>query len=134
VAQAEPAAPAPPAPAPPAAPAVSVAAAQPPRKPKQAVPILPVGSVVARVPFRERSTALAPGAETQLTRALELARAANTGLRIVAPTTDAGLGIDRARTVAVSLMRLGAPASQLDTRTGGPGSEVLVYLAPRRTS
>ena len=106
----------------------------PPRKPKQAVPILPVGSVVARVPFRERSTTLAPGAETQLARALELARAANTGLRIVAPATDAGLGIDRARTVAVSLMRLGAPAGQLDTRAGGPGSEVVVYLAPRRTS
>jgi outer membrane protein OmpA-like peptidoglycan-associated protein len=131
------AAPAPTAPAPPAAPAASAApspAVTPPRKPKQAVPILPVGSVVARVPFRERSTTLAPGAETQLARALELARAANTGLRIVAPATDAGLGIDRARTVAVSLMRLGAPAGQLDTRSGGPDSEVVVYLAPRRTS
>jgi hypothetical protein len=136
VAQAEPApaAPAPPAPAPPAAPAKSAAAAQAPGKPKQAVPVLPVGSVVARVPFREQSSALTPGAETQLARALELAQAARTGLRIVAPANDTGLGIDRARTVAVSLMRLGAPASQLDTRTGGAGSEVLVYLAPRRTS
>jgi Meckel syndrome type 1 protein len=127
-----------PAPAPPAAPAAGTAPSPsetpPPRGPEQAVPVLPIGSVVARVPFPAHSTTLAPGAETQLSRAVELARAANAGLRIVAPATDAGLGIDRARSVAVGLMRLGAPASQLDTRTGGPGDEVVVYLAPRRAS
>jgi hypothetical protein len=90
--------------------------------------------VVARVPFPAGSAAPAAGAEAQLGRALELARAADTGLRIVAPPTRASLGMDRARTVAVGLMRLGAPADRLAVTTGGSGDEVLVYLSPPRAS
>ena len=54
-------------------------------------------------------------------------------LRIVAPASPPALAIDRARAVAVSLMRLGASADQIDLSTGGLGEEVVVYVAPRRT-
>jgi hypothetical protein len=117
----------------PAAPQLPVSTSPPPPaapEPAAGPPAtLPAGSVVARVPFAAGSADPAAGAEAQLGRALELARAADTGLRIVAPPTQASLGMDRARTVAVGLMRLGAPADRLAVTTGGSGDEVLVYLA-----
>lgn len=95
---------------------------------------LPLGSVVARVPFANRSVDLAAGAEDQLGRALEQARVADATLRIVGASSQTGMGLDRARAVAQGLMRLGAPADQLAVAAGGSGDEVVVYLAPRHAS
>ena len=103
-------------------------------KPAASLPVLPIGSVVARLPFPSGSATLDPAAGRQLERALDLARAAKASLRIVAPSTDAALGLDRARNVAVGLMRLGAPADLIDMSTGGRGNEVLVYLARRKAT
>jgi hypothetical protein len=111
------------APQPAAAPAPDASASM-----ADAVPAM--GAVVARVPFADRSTSLAPGAQEQLARAVELARAAKARLKIVAPAGPQALGIDRGRQVAVGLMQAGASASQLDLGTGGTGDEVVVYLAP----
>jgi hypothetical protein len=138
LAEAVPASQAEPDPPPPAAaPPVPVAAPTPPPAAVAKPPVpkhVPVpGSVAARVPFSPKTASLAPGAESQLGRAVELAHTANSRLRIVAPASPPALAIDRARTVAVNLMRLGASADQLDLSTGGTGEEVVVYLAPRRT-
>lgn len=92
------------------------------------------GSVVARVSFAPRSTSLADDARSRLAQAVEIARAAKAGLRIVAPAAPPGLGIDRGRQVAVALMQAGASASQLELSTGGVGDEVVVYLSASRPS
>lgn len=133
-----------PVPARPTAPATTLSQVRPPMGPVQQaalpvarssrpaapLPVLPIGSAVARLPFPSGSATMdAALAERALGRALELARAAKAGLRIVAPPGDGALGRDRARNVAVELMQLGAPADLIDMSTGGSGNEVVVYLA-----
>lgn len=86
------------------------------------------GSVVARIPAPAAGEALPPDAQSQLARAVEIARATRAKLRVVAPAAPQGRGIDRGRQVAVALMQAGASASQLELGTGAAGGEVLVYL------
>ncbi|MFZ1425208.1 MAG: hypothetical protein WAS21_00390, partial [Geminicoccaceae bacterium] len=95
---------------------------------------LPPGAMVAQLPFAVGSAELPGDAEAQLRPAVEQARASGSELRIVAPSAETGLGAERARAVAASLVRLGAPANRLDLALNGSGDEVLVYLATSPTS
>lgn len=95
---------------------------------------LPPGAMVAQLPFVAGSAALPNDADAQLRPAVEQARATDAELRIVAPSGETGLGAERARAVAASLVRLGAPANRLDLALNGSGDEVLVYLAASPTS
>ncbi|MEK0083372.1 hypothetical protein [Benzoatithermus flavus] len=117
-------------------PVATTAAVESPARSAAHVPrqVPAAGSVVARVSFAPRSTSLAADARSRLAQAVEIARAAGAGLRIVAPAAPAGLGIDRGRQVAMALMQAGASASQLELSTGGVGDEVVVYLAASRPS
>ena len=65
----------------------------------------------------------------QLARAVQEASAADAGLKIVAPAGATGLGPERARAVAASLVRQGATADRLTLGMEGSGDEVRVYLA-----
>ncbi len=95
---------------------------------------LPPGAMVAQLPFAVGSAELPGDAEAQLRPAVEQARVSGSELRIVAPSGETSLGAERARAVAASLVRLGAPANQLDLALNGSGDEVLVYLATSPTS
>lgn len=90
---------------------------------------LPTGALLALVPFAPGSTALPGDADAQLARAVREANAAETGLKIVAPAGATGLGPERARVVAASLVRQGASADRLSLGMEGSGDEVRVYLA-----
>ena len=101
----------------------------PPAAKTAALATLPVGALLALVPFAAGS-AVPPGdADAQLARAVQEASAADAGLKIVAPAGATGLGPERARAVAASLVRQGATADRLSLGMEGSGDEVRVYLA-----
>lgn len=96
--------------------------------PTPAPTALPSGAVVAQVAFAAGSTELPDGADAQLEAAVAQARSAHVPLRIVASSGQTGLGAERARAVAASLVRLGAASDRLDLALTGSGDTVLVYL------
>jgi hypothetical protein len=94
------------------------------------------GTVVGRVAFAPGSAELPVGIGPQLEQALATARTQGALIRIVGEADAAALALDRARAVAIALVRLGARAGDLEMTlarhaTGDQARLLLAAPAPR---
>lgn len=130
--------------APAAAPPVdppAAAVAAPPTPQQSAAQTEPAPPVAAAEPspaavgplaltFLPRSTEVPADAEPALRAAAQAARAENRRLVVEGHGASPALGLDRARSVASWLMRLGAPPDMVSLKGGGAGENVIVHLLP----
>jgi hypothetical protein len=131
--------------------AVAIEVAPPPAKPAPAAasasaPAAAIGAAgttsasdssaaatpAGRVPFAPGSAELPDGIGPQLEQVLATARTQGALIRIVGEADAAALALDRARAVAIALVRLGARAGDLDLGLArhATGNQARLLLAP----
>ena len=79
------------------------------------------------VEFAAGSDIVEPDAETVIRNFAARLQRAGRGARVVAAGDPPVLAIDRARAVAIRLVRQGIPGNWIDIETGGVGATVVVY-------
>lgn len=110
--------------------APSVAAAPAPSAGPAPPPFGAHGDKPVRLAFAPRSSQPPVEAEATLRAAVDAARSSRGRLVVEGLAPSPALGLDRARSVASWLMRLGAPADMVSLKGGGGGEGVLIHLLP----
>ncbi len=117
-----------------ASPAAVASAPAPAAGPTAAAPASPPfgahGDRPVRLAFAPRSSQPPAEAEATLRAAVDAARSSSSRLVVEGLAPSPALGLDRARSVASWLMRLGAPADMVSLKGGGAGEGVLIHLLP----
>ncbi|MEZ5825214.1 MAG: hypothetical protein R3C97_10890 [Geminicoccaceae bacterium] len=80
-----------------------------------------------RVDFANGSDTVDPDANEKIRSLAVRLQRAGKGARVVASGDPPILALDRARAVAIRLVRHGIPGNWIDIETGGTGSDVVVY-------